>query len=485
MKFLGRAKKFLQDLGAEPPAKVQHFNVTCASGHRVRGERTEGYQAIRCPACGDGVFVLPRSPLPEPPAPPRSARPRREVAWPGAGFVEGPVELTDLPHVGVELADRQSGQGEVEIIWDDEPAQPAALRDPAAAPAVVEDDAPEADGDTATDEDGRRAVARVADPAAPRRTRPKPSDRTASRAPGSQPERTGRPADGSTGQDRRPSSRRPASAVARPAKSRRGAEPTAPAVPEPRVAPRRRSRLGLIFLLLPLLMIATGSWRIWKQRRQEYPLIAEKGRLAGIPALDAGEFDKAYQLLSAARTAVDALGGAVEGAEEIRDAAKEADIFVDLCNDKLEDMLAEAARTDRDAWASKFDLIYKGRSYIFETTITAVPPEGSTEGYEVEYLVVPPGVSSRFGDGLAARPDRFARIDLTGFELFQLARPSKGDSVRFGCRLASLRYDNDKNHWVVQLMSKSGVFMTHPRALEAIGGPVSELIDTPREEGQP
>jgi DNA-directed RNA polymerase subunit RPC12/RpoP len=482
LKFLGRAKKFLQDLGTEPPAKVQYFNVTCASGHRVRGERTEGYQAIRCPACGAGVFVLPRSPLPEPAAPPRSAGPKHATAWPGEGFVEeGPVELTDLPHAGVELVDRRPGHGELEIIWDDEPA---ARRDSPESPAVVRDVAREADRDTATDEEGR-AVARVADPAPPRRSRPEPADRTRSRAPGSQPERTGVPTTGPAGEGHRESSRRPAAALARPAKPRNAPDPTTPAVPEPRVAPRRRTRHGLIFLLVPLLIVAAVGWRAWKQRRQDYPLIAEKGRLEGIPALDAGEFDKAYQLLSAARSAVDALGGAVEGAEEIRDAAREAEIFVNLCNDSLEDMLAEAARTDREVWASKFDLIYKGRSYIFDTVITAVPEEGNTEGYEVEYLVVPPGVSSRFGDGLATRPDSFARIDLTGFELFRQARPRKGDSIPFGCRLAALRFDVDKKHWVVQLMPESGVIMTHRRALEAAGGPAPQLIDIPQEEGQP
>ncbi|MGP0070233.1 MAG: hypothetical protein ACLQGP_42365 [Isosphaeraceae bacterium] len=479
MKFLGRAKKFLQDLGTETPSKVQYFNVTCASGHRVRGERTEGYQAIRCPACGDGVFVLPRSPLPEPAAPPRAQGARRANAWPGDRFVEeGPVELTDLPHVGVELADRQTGQGEVEIVWDDEPAPARSRRESPESAADGADEAPEADRDNDIDEAERRTVARVADPAeAPSRGRSKPKDRAGSPAPGSQP--------GRTSQGRREAARRPATAAARQASSRPAVDSKEPVVPALRVATRRRSRIGLIFLLLPLLIIATVGWRVWKQRRQDYPLIAEKGRLEGIPALDAGEFDRAYQLLSAARTAVDALGGNVQDADEIRRAAGEAAIFNDLCNEKLEDMLAEAARTEPDAWAARFDLKYKGRAYIFDTSITAMPPEGSTEGYEVEYIVVPPGESSRFGDVAIARPDRFARIDLTGFELFQSARPNQGDVVKFGCRLASLKYDVDKKHWVVQLIPGSGVFMTHSRALEAVSGPVTELIDAPREEAQP
>ncbi len=137
MKFLSRARKFLQGLGAEPESKVQYFNVTCASGHRVRGERTEGYQALRCPACGDGVFVLPRSPLPEPVAP---ARPQSAKA-PGAGGgwpQEGPVELSDASRVSVEVVEDEAATNGAEILWEDvadeyitQPAPSNRHRDPA------------------------------------------------------------------------------------------------------------------------------------------------------------------------------------------------------------------------------------------------------------------------------------------------------------------------------------------------------------------
>ena len=138
-------------------------------------------------------------------------------------------------------------------------------------------------------------------------------------------------------------------------------------------------------------------------------MIIERGRDEGLPALDAGEFDRAYQLLSAAKAAVDALGGVGEDADKIRDAAKEAAIFVNLCPDTLEDMLAEAGRIDPDAWASKFETLYKGRSYIFDTFIESTPQDGDTGAYEIAYVVFPPGEASRFGDGGLARPDRFAR----------------------------------------------------------------------------
>src|SRR6516164_4830587 len=120
LKFLGRAKRFLQDLATEPPGRVQYFNVRCASGHRVRGERTEGYQALRCPACGEGVFVLPSSPLPEPVAPARPAEPRLEAArFDEMRVEEGPVELTDRADISVELVDHDRDRGDAEIVWDD------------------------------------------------------------------------------------------------------------------------------------------------------------------------------------------------------------------------------------------------------------------------------------------------------------------------------------------------------------------------------
>src|SRR5262249_13389827 len=110
--------------------------------------------------------------------------------------------------------------------------------------------------------------------------------------------------------------------------------------------PRTRTSHRLIFLLVPLLVIAAVRLRHWNATKQEFPLVAERGRTEGIPALDEGKFDKAYQLLSAAKTAVDALGGAVEDAEAIRHAAAEAALFVNRCPRSVEDLLAEAGRTD-------------------------------------------------------------------------------------------------------------------------------------------
>ena len=106
-------------------------------------------------------------------------------------------------------------------------------------------------------------------------------------------------------------------------------------------------------------------------------MIAETGRIEGIPALEEGNFDKAYQLLSAAKSAVDALGGAVDGADEIRNAADEAAIFVDLSPQTLEEMLEEAGRTDPDSLGRpSSDALYKGRAILIDSTITEAPGRG-------------------------------------------------------------------------------------------------------------
>jgi hypothetical protein len=452
LKFLGRAKKFLQDLGTESPSRSQTFNLSCASGHRVRGERTEGYQALRCPACGEGVFVLPRSPLPEPEAPAgvavaRGGRGRPRSPWAD----EGPIELTDPAEGSVALDD--GGSDGAEIIWDDEPVEPAPRRAATTRSQVAPEDLAAAEI-----EEARRAG--TAEPREGRR----PSDPSA------------RP--------RRDAKKTPIRELAEgPRPGPAGRSDPGPLVIEARSRTRRGPRLDLIFAALAFLILATVAWRAWMHRRAQYPLIIEQGRVEGIPALEAGEFDRAYQLLSKARSAVDHLGGAVEDADKIRQAADEAAVFNDLCPDSLEKLLAKAGRSsDPDAWASEFDTLYKGHFYLFDSIIVSAPAPGSGGAYEIGYMVFPPGEASRFGDGGLARPDRFAGIDLAGFELLDLARPAKGDHVTFGAKLRAITYDGERKQWMVQLEPKSGVFITHTRALMALGWPEPEGVELPKED---
>lgn len=445
MKFLGQARKFLRNLGTETPGKVQYYSVTCASGHRLRGERTLGYQALRCPACGDGVFVLPLSPLPEPAAAARGAAARSA----GRHGVElDPIPLTDPTHVAVDLADDRIGAPEAEIIWEDEVEPPRESR--AAATAA---EPPQSSG-----RDGEEPVPTVR-PKTPRPRKPA----------------TG-PSAGEHGKDVR-QERRP--------RPRPAAAPEARTIEiDPRTleARRRRRKLKIVLASVAFMVVATAAWRYRQQVREEYPLIAERGKLEGIPALDEGHFDKAYQLLSAAKAAVDALGGAVDDADTIRNAALEAGIFVDLASHSLEEILSEAGRASPDQWATQFKNLYRGRSIIIDSRIAAVPGEGGA-AYEIDYMVFPPGEASGFREAASARPERIGRIDLTGFQLFELARPKTGDRVTFGARLADFRYDSAQDVWIISLEPKSGVYILRTKALESLGWPSATGPETDKDKG--
>jgi hypothetical protein len=219
-------------------------------------------------------------------------------------------------------------------------------------------------------------------------------------------------------------------------------------------------------------------WRYLRHVRAEYPLMAERGLAEGIPALEEGNFSKAYQLLSAAKSAVDALGGAVEGADKITDAAAEAAIFVDPSPRTLEEMLEEARRTDPTVWATRFSDLYKGRAVLIDSTITEEPGGRPSARYMIEYVILPPGGATNFNDARGTVPDVVGLIDFTDFQLFETARPRKGDRVIFGAKLASFEVDItevDTNNIVnvcrVGLEPKSGVFIVHTKALEAMGWP--------------
>lgn len=193
-------------------------------------------------------------------------------------------------------------------------------------------------------------------------------------------------------------------------------------------APRKKrpvgSRPALVLLCVIVLALAAVAFRSWRSHRASLPQVAHLGQTEGIAVLEEGQFDHAYQLLSEARDAVDTLGDAVEGAEDIRQAAREAAIFVNLLADPLENLLDEAARTSPQAWADRFDTLYKGRAVIIDATITATPSTPGSSRYELDYLVLVPGNGSQ--------DVRYARIDMMGFEAITQADPRVGDHVTFG-----------------------------------------------------
>ncbi len=391
----------MQVWAGPPPTRAQSYNVACAEGHRLQGQRTEGYQALRCPTCGDGIFVLPLSPLPEPPFLASPARSRRPV--PEAAFEDDPLVLSDPPLADLGDGDGESAEAEVEIDWVDEPAAPPA---------------------GPVDEAG-----------------PRPSPGPPAPAP-------------------RPAAARP-KVVKPPA-------PVVAAVARPRFSEWAwRHRNALLSAGVVLLIVAAVAVRRHRQRLEELPRIAEIGRAEGLKRLDAGDFHTAKKLLADAASAVGSLGDGYEGAEAIRQGAREAAIFADLAPESLERILEEAA-TYRgvEKWSAHFASFYRGRSIILETTVAAVPdPNRPGSAYRVDYQVY---------SGRGPKPDAKARLDLAGFRLFELSEPKLGESKLFGARLASLELDLAANEWVFTLEPDSGAYITHPKALEAIGWPQFE-----------
>jgi len=375
---------------------------------------------LRCPSCGEGIFVLPASPLPEPVAPERSARTRTAIAA-RADVDEGPIELKDPAQVTVDIVEPDDLAVDAEIIWDDEAGGEAS---------------PAMDGGDRDD----------VDRAGPRKTAVAPDQNVNPRA-----------------LPRRPAPRPASSAVPAPpapvAATRAGTSELA----QPRTARGPGRRPLVVLACVVALALGTFAWRTWRQRWSSLPQVARIGATEGIAALEEGKFDHANQLLSAAREAVDALGDAVEDAEKIRHAADEASVFVNLLTDSLESLLDEAARTSPQTWADRFNTLYKGRAVVIDATITATPETAASHRYELDYLVLAAGQ----GTG----EQRYARIDLTGFEAITLVEHKEGDHVTFGGRLASFQYDPEAKEWMIRLEPKSGVSMKYYKALQSMGWP--------------
>ncbi len=412
--LLQNARRFLQGLATASPARAQRFSVPCPEGHRLTGVRTEGYQSLRCPTCGGGIFVLPRSVLPEP-TPPASAV--RESVNPVSAKVSAEIENAYEDDAPVALNDPEPHDDAAEIgeiEWVDEatpetPVFPNEANRPAPAPAPPR----------------KKKVAR------------KPKDEVAEPLP----------------------------------------VEVAESVPV-RLALAdwlKRKRNPLVALGVVLAIAGAVAVRSWRSHRQDLPRIAELGRVEGLPALDEGKFDRAFQLLSAAKAAVIELGDAYQGAEAIKQGADEAAIINRLNLERPETLLGEASSTDPKDWARRFDSLYKGRTILVDASIKAIPDSMGAGGYALDYPIVPDG-----GDG--GPPRSLGRIDLTGFRLFDLIKPRVGDRVTFGAKLDSFRFDPKSEVWLLGLEKDSGVIMTHVKALEALGWPSASDTTT---EGPP
>jgi hypothetical protein len=311
--LFGRARKALG--GASEPPAPQAYRVACPEGHILSGQRTEGYQALRCPACGEGVFILPRSPLPRPPAPVAQRTRRRR---PVQTVAEGPIELMDAP-AEVELAEPQV---EVEIQWEDDV--------PAAPPPRPQPPPEEA-------------------PAEPARPAPRKGTAAARSAPS------------------RPAARPPRPPAPRP-------QPAARVIEIPAERPGLRQRIyrkrhALAVLGLVTLIAGTVGVRILRRQFENLPKVASANRAEGLEALVAGEFDAAKRKLDTAAWALERLGD--PDAAGVRQQASEAAVLADLANRTLEEILEDVAT--RDDGPSQFEALHRGRSIIVEARVQPGP----------------------------------------------------------------------------------------------------------------
>lgn len=406
MGFLGKARKMIGGKGAAEPPKPQYYQVACVEGHVIRGERTEGYQALRCPHCGDGVFVLPRSPLPLPSAP-AASRSKRTAR-------SAPVE--DRP---IELADAPPQEDLEEIQWlepEPDPAGPPARPGPAARAQATDRSAPSVEPIL------EAVAAEAAEPPAPR---PRPKSRPGRSRP--------KPIPVAVAPDEEETPGR----IAVPARSRRQ-------------APVLWLTLGVVALV-----IGTIGFRVWRQRLQDLPHEAEVNRVEGIAALEKGQFDEARAKLGRAARAYKDLGVHDEVAVTTFQAADEAAILAGLSHDQLKEIVEEVARLGDPDGIAKFHSIHKGQSQIIDSKVMAVR-QGVAE---LDYKIFV---------GRGPVPSKKGRLDLSGFKLFEGSTlPRKDDQVLFGARLDSIRLEDGE--WVITLEPDSGVLMTNEKALQAAG----------------
>ncbi|WP_169974421.1 hypothetical protein [Tautonia rosea] len=410
-----------------PPPEVQTFRVSCPEGHVIRGRRLEGYQALRCPECGLGVFVLPSSPLPMPPMPAARVDPNQQA---GVGFDEAPIPLSD------HVPDPMHEAAEVEWL---EPVDSTGESLPGGLSGF--DPVEAAVSELPTSEKRPPAGNRQA-PA---------SDRPSIREP-------------------RPS-RRDQPQPVRPQRSDQpdvhfGRQILIPARPGLRERVRRNRPL-LVASAVVLVLGGTVFWTIVQNQRRNAPVLVQQGRDEGIPALDRGDFDQAYRILSRAAEAVESLRGQIRGADEVRQAAREAAIFVDLIPDRLEMILDQRARSsDESEWQATFDRSYKGRAILISAQVTATPAD-SAGRYELNYRILSEGPIA----------PREARIDFEGFRLFEISEPEVGWQIQFGARLAAV--ESEPNGWRFRLEPNSGVTMTHQEAIRSLGWTPVETASLP------
>ena len=439
--MFGRNRKLIpgQSTGVQP--QIQHYVLSCLHGHDLHGTRTESYQALRCPTCGSGIFVLPRSPLPDLPPVSADDEPSTRTAFQkgareAAALQDSPIEYSDVP------AGARTGCGSKKIVWLDEDSSQDASE-----PLSLSDE---------------EILAEYQSP-----SQPVPAGRSQTAEP---------PASGSDHRSAAPRTSRD---------SRRGRGDAADQADEfdevedhdsddlayepfkVRLARWAVRRKGLLSVLTVIgVVCSTLAYNAWRPYREQLPHTAEVNFVEGMEAFEQADYDQAKLKLGRAAASFKTLGSRDERTSLAVQFAAEAAIFADLCTYRLDEILDEAARTDAEAWKRRFEIAYKGRAIILDTEIEGPPPPGASAGaYPLLYRVLL---------GRGPTPSKIGRIDLQQFKLFEGQSLKEGDSVLFGARLAGCQLEGGE--WKFSLEPESGVLLTRFENLKRQGWSPRETI---------
>ncbi|MEO6809643.1 MAG: hypothetical protein ABI353_11080, partial [Isosphaeraceae bacterium] len=213
---------------------------------------------------------------------------------------------------------------------------------------------------------------------------------------------------------------------------------------------RRKPMVPLVIGVV-LLVVATVVLKLWRERRQNLPQVAEVNQREGMEALERGDYSLAKDRLRKAANALTELRD--DEAGKVRQAAGEAAIFADQVGEKLEDLIDTAAYKSEE-WPDLFDRKYRGRSVLLEGTLKE--RRDHEPGFELDYRIV--------GDGKAPKT---GWVDLTDLAIFEGGAAKAGQKVTFGARLASITLD-DRGEFRMRFEPESGVFMTNVKALKAL-----------------
>ncbi len=417
------------------------FEARCPAGHEFIGTRQELFQAIRCPECGEGIFILPTTWLPVPPMASvtdliplgeirKQAVPQKED--PDDQNPDNPTDPPDSAHRPPKIPLR-------------EPTRPTA-RKPDSMP--VDDPAARYQVESAGAPDQAEFERMIQDDA----------DRQSSARMEGHTARTASPS-------KRPKSARPV--PAKPDATVEDPENDPEFDHDEEIAEdyrppfyQRISRTVWIGLGVTAIMGLTVFFQIRQSHREQLPRLANLGRTEGIAKLDSGQFDEAKQILAEAASAYDEMNDQSDEARSIRQAARESAIFADLVSRPIDEIIDSVAA---DATGrSEFLNQHRGRSIIIESRVTKTPQQGGQ--YDLDFrAAVGPGPDS-------ARP--LGRLDLAGLKLLDDLKPGLGDSVLIGVRLKDLELKDGL--WWIRLEPSSGVMITHWNALSAIGWPVTD-----------